>query len=83
MNGDVVNRKIADPAGRLARWLTDPKLTDETLVGSLYLVTFNRPATPGELAAAKALIAEAPGRANGAQDLFWGLLNSKEFLFNH
>ena len=83
INGDVVNSKIADPRGRLARWMEDPKLTDETLVKSLYLVTFNRAATPEEVAAATALIAEAPSRTIGAQDLFWGLLNSKEFLFNH
>jgi hypothetical protein len=83
MNGDVVNRKIVDPSGRLARWMVDPKLTDETLIRNLYLVTFNRPATPDELVAAKALIAEAPSRVVGAQDLFWGLLNSKEFIFNH
>ena len=83
MNGDVVNRKVVDPSGRLARWMADPKLTDATLVDNLYLVTFNRPASPDERAAAVALIAEAPSRAIGAQDLFWGLLNSKEFIFNH
>ncbi len=83
INGDVVNSKIADPRGRLARWMKDPKLTDETLIKSLYLVTFNRPATPDEVAAATALIADAPSRTIGAQDLFWGLLNSKEFVFNH
>jgi hypothetical protein len=83
MNGDVINRKIADPKGRLARWLADPKLSDEDLIRSLYLVTFTRPATPDEVAAAKGLITDAPGRDIGAQDLFWGLLNSKEFIFNH
>jgi hypothetical protein len=83
MNGDPVNRKVAQPTGRLARWLKDPKLTDETLIQNLYGVTFLRRATEPEVAAAKALLAEAPNRALGAQDLFWGLLNSKEFLFNH
>ncbi len=83
MNGDLINRKVADPSGRLARWLRDPKLTDETLVQNLYMVTFHRPATDPELVAAKALIADAPSRIPGAQVLFWGLLNSKEFLFNH
>ena len=83
MNGDLVNRKVAQPDGRLMKLLRDPKLTDETLVRALYLVTFNRPATDLEVAAADALIADAPSRAVGAQDLFWGLLNSKEFLFNH
>jgi hypothetical protein len=83
INGDVVNGKVADPKGRLAKWMADPKLTDETLVQQLYHVTFNRPAAPEEIAAAKTLIAEAPNRTLGAQDLFWGLLNSKEFVFNH
>lgn len=83
MNGDLVNRKLAQPDGRLAQLLRDPKLTDDTLVRTLYLVTFNRSATDVEVASARQLIAQAPSRALGAQDLFWGLLNSKEFLFNH
>jgi hypothetical protein len=83
MNGDLVNRKVSQPDGRLAKLLRDPKLSDESLVSALYLVTFNRPATPDEVAAARGLIRDAPNRSAGAQDLFWGLLNSKEFLFNH
>jgi hypothetical protein len=83
MNGDLVNRKVAQPDGRLARLLRDPKLTDETLIQTLYNATFDRPATPDEVSAAHGLITTAPTRAAGAQDLFWGLLNSKEFLFNH
>jgi hypothetical protein len=83
MNGDLVNRKLADPNGRLSRMLKDPKLTDETLVRTLYLLTFNRPPTEAEVEAARPLIVDAPSRTLGAQDLFWGLLNSKEFLFNH
>ena len=83
MNGDLVNRKVAQPGGRLSKLMRDPKLTDDTLADALYHVTFNRPPTPDERAAARALIVEAPSRVVGAQDLFWGLLNSKEFLFNH
>jgi hypothetical protein len=83
MNGDLVNRKVAQRDGRLAKMLRDPRLTDETLVRALYLVTFDRTPAPEEVTAARALIASAPDRATGAQDLFWGLLNSKEFLFNH
>ncbi len=83
MNGDLINRKLAQPDGRLARMLKDPKLTDATLVQTLYRATFGRPATEGEVEVATRLIAEAPSRAVGAQDLLWGLLNSREFLFVH
>jgi len=83
MNGDLLNRKLFQTDARLSRMLKDPKLTDETLVRSLYLLTFCRPPNPSETAEAKTFFAETPSRAAGAQDLFWALLNSKEFLFNH
>jgi hypothetical protein len=83
MNGDLLNRKLLQNDGRLSRMLKDPKLTDETMVTSLYLLTFCRPPSSAEVAEARTLFAEAPSRAAGAQDLFWALLNSKEFLFNH
>jgi hypothetical protein len=83
MNGDTLNRKLAQPDGRLARMLKDPKLTDETLIQYLYRVTFGRPATDEEVSTARAVIAEAPDRNTGAQDLLWSLINAKEFLFNH
>jgi hypothetical protein len=83
MNGDIVNRKVLEPGGRLAQMLKDPRLTDPMLVRRLYLLTFNRPPTDAELRGARTVFAEAPSRALGAQDLFWALLNSKEFVFNH
>ena len=83
MNSELVQGKLAQVRGRLANAMRDPKLTDETLVQTLYRATFGRPATAEEVEAARDVIREAPDRAAGAQDLFWGLLNSKEFLFNH
>jgi hypothetical protein len=83
MNGDIVNRKLLQTGGRLSRMLSDPRLTEGALVRRLYLLTFNRPPSAAESVTAKALLEQAPSRAAGAQDLFWALLNSKEFLFNH
>jgi hypothetical protein len=83
MNGELLNRKLIQGDGRLSRMLKDPKLTDVTLVHRLYLITFGRPPTPEESAAARTILAQSPSRQAGAQDLFWAMLNSKEFLFNH
>ncbi len=83
LNGDVVNRKVLQADGRLTRIMRDPKLSDQSLIQTLYLVTFNRPALSEEIIAAREIFATAANRSVGAQDLFWGLLNSKEFLFNH
>ncbi len=83
MNGDLLNRKLLQPDGRLARLLRDPKLTDSALIDRLYRLTFNRIPTAFEMTQAKTILAEASSRAAGTQDLFWALLNSKEFLFNH
>jgi hypothetical protein len=47
MNGELMNRKLFQPDSRLTRMLRDPKLTDESLVRRLYLLTYNRPPTAG------------------------------------
>jgi hypothetical protein len=83
MNGELLNRKLLQPDGRLARMLRDPKLTDESLIRRFYLLAFNRPPTGIEVVQARTILREASDRTTGAQDLFWALLNSKEFLFNH
>jgi hypothetical protein len=83
MNGDLVQKKLVANDGRLTLMLKDKSIDDTKLVKSLYMLTFNRKAEPHEIEIAVKLISDAPSRVVGAQDLFWGLLNSKEFLFNH
>ena len=81
-NGELVNRKIADPKGRLAALLAD-EADNAALIAELYLVTLSRPPTSAEIEQCSALLADVPTRREGAEDLFWALINSKEFLFVH
>jgi Protein of unknown function (DUF1553)/Protein of unknown function (DUF1549) len=83
MNGDLLNRKLLQKGARLTRLLEDPKLADPALVRRLYLLSFNRPPSAIEASRALSVFAESPSRAVAAEDFFWALLNSKEFLFNH
>jgi hypothetical protein len=81
LNGDFLNRKIADPAGRVEK-LIKAKAAPQAIVEELYLVTLARPPRPDEVAQTEAWFKDAPAK-EVAQDLLWTLLNSREFLFNH
>ena len=82
LNGDFLNKKIADPTGRVAFLLKAKKPLNE-IAEELYLVTLSRPPREEELAKVKDYASAAPTPTEAAQDLLWVLLNSREFLFNH
>jgi hypothetical protein len=82
LNGDFLNRKIDDPKGRIAS-LLNAKATQAAVVEDLYLATLSRQPRPDEAARAAGWMKAAPSEKDGAADLLWVLLNSREFLFNH
>ncbi len=82
LNSDSLNKKITAPAGRL-EVLFKEKRPLPAIVEELYLVTLSRPPRSAEAKKAMEWIAAAPAPKEGAQDLLWVLLNSREFLFNH
>src|SRR5439155_20077440 len=81
INGPL-NAKIGAKESRIGALVTANKPVADA-VADLYLATFSRPPTPEEGKRAEALIAQAPSKKEGYEDLLWALLNSKEFLFNH
>ena len=85
VNGDSINRKLGAPGGRLAGWLATPGLSDEDLVDRLFLTVLCRRPRAEELAAISPQLhaQAATGRRAAFEDLFWALLNSKEFLLRH
>ncbi len=63
-------------------------MSDEEAVRRLFLLALCREPTAGERARFKELLAEAArdpqaSRREVLEDLFWSVLTSKEFLFNH
>ena len=83
-NGDTLNLKLAQKDNRLDALLTS-KQPDAKIIEEAYLLTLTRAPTARELEKATALLTSAKpeDRRTTLEDLFWSLMSSKEFLFNH
>ena len=80
-NGESIVQRIRAGDSRLTKWLKD--LKDDDLMNELFLTTFSRLPTEKEQQTVKKLLAEGEPRDEVFCDLFWALLNSKNFSFNH
>lgn len=81
LNGDAVHGKIAQ--GGAVRKLLDQGQTPEQVIENLFVRCLSRKPAAEEK---QKLLAVATGADNpqaGLEDVFWGILNSREFLFNH
>jgi len=80
INGQSILSRVTNPAGRPAL-LIQKKLSDEDLVGQLYLWSLARHPSEAERAlAAKFIAGYGEKRGEAAQDLMWALLNSRDFI---
>jgi hypothetical protein len=57
--------------------------TPAEIISELYLRCFSRRPTEQELGSLVALVAEQQNSQESLEDVFWSMLNSREFLFNH
>jgi hypothetical protein len=81
MNGDVINAKMAQ--GGVIKSMQDKGLTPIQIVEQLYITCLTRKPTEQEIAALTPLFAEGSDINRSLDDVYWALLNSREFLFNH
>lgn len=84
-NGSTLNEKLAHPNAILSQWLADPAMTLERMVDRAYLMALSRSPSSAERQALVSELQAIEGdeRRKGLEDLLWGLLTSREFLFNH
>ncbi len=81
LNGDTVASKIQ--AGALVKRLIDEGRSPPEIIKTLYIRTLSRQPTEDELQKLTALLEGQSSPQQTLEDVFWALLNSREFLFNH
>jgi hypothetical protein len=84
LNGDTTQQRIHQ--GKLVEILLSQKKSPQEIIETLYLTALSRPPTDAErekLLAAVGERKEAPMVRETLEDIFWALLNSREFIFNH
>jgi hypothetical protein len=81
LNGDTVTNRIRE--GKLIDGRFADKKTPTDIVDELYVRTLTRRPTTEESNALAAAIDEASDKKKEVEDVFWAILNSREFSFNH
>jgi hypothetical protein len=81
-NGESVLQKIGSPQGRLAA-LLKTKMTDNDIVEELFMASLGRHPRENERATIQRTFAAGENRDAVLRDVFWAILNSREFSFNH
>jgi hypothetical protein len=84
LNGDLINRKLADEHGRLHRAIAGGQ-ADEHIIRGFHKHALGRFPTDGELVRWRDRVAaeDAVERTRRLEDFVWSLLNSRDFRENH
>jgi len=86
-NGDTLNQKLKAPGNQVEALLNLRRqgMSDSGLIDDIYLSSLSRYPTDPERGRLLELL-PSPGHPEEratVEDIFWGLLSSREFLFNH
>jgi hypothetical protein len=81
LNGNTIEGKIAE--GKVIPTLMQRNLSPRELVSELFLRCFGRAPTEQELVKLEAHMGVTEEQPKVYTDVFWALLNAKEFMFNH
>ena len=81
LNGDTVAPKIQQ--GNLIGKMLQEKRPPAQIIEAIYIRCLSRSPKPDEMKTLEALVAAEKDKKQALEDVFWSVLNSREFLFNH
>jgi len=81
LNGDAANDRIRQ--GRLVERRLTAGGTPTAVIDELFVRCYGRMPTERERLETLVTVLDAPDKRQALEDVFWALLNSPEFIFNH
>jgi len=81
LNGNTIQGKIQQ--GGVVKKLLDAGQSPPQVIDSLYIRALSRKPTPEETERLLTIVGQSANPQQGLEDVFWAVLNSREFLFNH
>lgn len=81
LNGNTVNQKCRE--GGLVKTMIEDGRTPEEVLDEIYKRCLSRLPTEKEKASLLPSLEAAENKITPLEDIFWAVLNSREFLFNH
>jgi len=81
LNGSTVQGKITQ--GGVVKKLLDEGKTPEQVIEAIYIRALSRRPTPGEVEALMGTVKDSASPQVGLEDVFWAVMNSREFVFSH
>lgn len=81
LNGDAVHAKVME--GNVIGRMIDGGMDDRAILNEIWLRTLARPPSEAQIESILATFVGGDQRKSELEDVFWSLLNSREFVFNH
>jgi len=81
LNGTTVEPKITQ-GGLVAKFLAEKK-PPAYIIENMYVRCLSRSPTDTEMKKLVAAVEANPNKQQALEDVFWAIMNSREFMFNH
>jgi hypothetical protein len=80
LNGPAIEGKLR--SGVVQKMMAGNK-PPEQVIDTIYVRCLSRKPSAEEMAKLTAVVKAAPNPQAGLEDVFWAVMNSREFMFNH
>lgn len=82
LNGSSISQKVAS-GNKVKKWIEQEKLSEEQVINRIFVRCLARAPSKTELEQLMATMGKADNKIAALEDIFWAVLNSREFVFNH